>query len=306
MGGPLRLAMAIHGGGLHQPLPLIKEGYEGEDRIRGKRSTGWALWEEGVSMNSTSSREVDDQEEVEAGRKGKKIKRLSAEQVRALEASFEEEKKLEPEKKQELALQLGLQPRQVAVWFQNRRARSKTKQLELDFAFLSSHYRSLLAETHRLKSEVARLTKELNNVKNRTHGVPVKSTISGTLAKEDMFEEDNILGVNLTKNQINAVNSTKDCPSPCSAYSVIADCESSTSKGIRDTSVYECNSFDHLKYSCILRGWAHEESLFAAHGFDSSSYNTTLQPQDLVLDELPLTNAMIHATTDWLWESSTI
>lgn len=66
-----------------------------------------------------------------------------AEQVKFLEKSFEVENKLEPERKIQLAKELNLQPRQVAIWFQNRRARYKTKQLEKDYDFLKSDYDKL-------------------------------------------------------------------------------------------------------------------------------------------------------------------
>lgn len=62
---------------------------------------------------------------------GEKKRRMRVEQARALERSFELENKLAPERKLRMAMELGLQPRQVAVWFQKLRARWTTKQLEL-------------------------------------------------------------------------------------------------------------------------------------------------------------------------------
>lgn len=52
-----------------------------------------------------------------------KKRRLNMEQVKTLEKSFKMGKKLEPERKAQLARALELQPRQIAIWFQNRRAR---------------------------------------------------------------------------------------------------------------------------------------------------------------------------------------
>lgn len=77
--------------------------------------------------------------------------------VNLLEKSFEAENKLEPERKTQLAKKLGLQPRQVAVWFQNRRARWKTKQLERDYDLLKSSYDSLLADHTNLAKENEKL-----------------------------------------------------------------------------------------------------------------------------------------------------
>ncbi|XP_058112313.1 homeobox-leucine zipper protein HAT5-like [Magnolia sinica] len=97
-----------------------------------------------------------------------KKRRLTPEQVHLLEKSFEAENKLEPERKTQLAKKLGLQPRQVAVWFQNRRARWKTKQLERDYELLKSSYDSLAVdyeniskENEKLKSEAISLTERL-------------------------------------------------------------------------------------------------------------------------------------------------
>ncbi|XP_042385632.1 homeobox-leucine zipper protein HOX16-like isoform X2 [Zingiber officinale] len=93
----------------------------------------------------TSPDEIYEEEYYEEQLPEKK-RRLTPDQVNLSERSFEEENKLEPERKSELAQKLGMQSRQVAVWFQNQRARWKNKQLEQDFDRLKSSYESLLAD----------------------------------------------------------------------------------------------------------------------------------------------------------------
>lgn len=105
--------------------------------------------------------EVVDEDLDEYFQQPEKKRRLTADQVRFLERSFEEENKLEPERKVQLAKDLGLQPRQVAIWFQNRRARWKTKQLEKDFEVLQSSYNSLTAEYETLLKEKDKLKVEV-------------------------------------------------------------------------------------------------------------------------------------------------
>jgi homeobox-leucine zipper protein len=93
-----------------------------------------------------------------------KKRRLTFEQVRSLETNFDLDNKLEPERKMQLAMELGLQPRQVAVWFQNRRARWKTKQLERDYEVLSLDYSRLKAQFEAIVQEKESLKTEVNKI----------------------------------------------------------------------------------------------------------------------------------------------
>ncbi|QHN88660.1 hypothetical protein HN51_017476 [Arachis hypogaea] len=88
--------------------------------------------------------------------KRKKL-RLSKEQSIILEESFKNYSNPNPKQKQELATHLHLLPRQVEVWFQNRRARTKLKQTESDCEFLKKCYESLTEENKRLQNELQEL-----------------------------------------------------------------------------------------------------------------------------------------------------
>ncbi|CAN8283897.1 unnamed protein product [Cochlearia groenlandica] len=114
----------------------------------------------------------EEEEEEEKGKTGlaEKKRRLSINQVKALEKNFEKENKLEPERKVKLAKELCLQPRQVAVWFQNRRARWKTKQLEIDYGVLKSQFDSLLHNFDSLRRDNDSLRHEISKLKSKLNG----------------------------------------------------------------------------------------------------------------------------------------
>ncbi|KAM0934415.1 putative transcription factor homeobox-WOX family [Dioscorea sansibarensis] len=98
-----------------------------------------------------------------SGNKDKK-KRFSEEQIKSLETMFETQTKLEPRQKLQLARELGLQPRQVAIWFQNKRARWKSKQLEREYSSLRSDYDQLLSSFEALQREKQTLAKQLQKL----------------------------------------------------------------------------------------------------------------------------------------------
>ncbi|KAM7274769.1 hypothetical protein ACFE04_016635 [Oxalis oulophora] len=104
-------------------------------------------------------------------KRGKNNKRrFSDEQIRSLETMFESETRLEPRKKLQVARELGLQPRQVAIWFQNKRARWKSKQLEQDFNILQSNYDNLASRFENLKKEKQVLLIQLQKLNNMKQG----------------------------------------------------------------------------------------------------------------------------------------
>jgi hypothetical protein len=82
---------------------------------------------------------------------------LSKYQSSILEESFREQSTLSPKHKSALANKLNLQLRQVDVWFQNRRARTKWRRNELECDNLKQFCERLREENRRLEREVQSL-----------------------------------------------------------------------------------------------------------------------------------------------------
>ncbi|XP_062210049.1 homeobox-leucine zipper protein HOX21-like [Phragmites australis] len=143
--------------------------FRGMAPILGKRPMyGGADVGGGEEMNGGGANE--DELSDDGSQAGEKKRRLNVDQVRTLEKNFELGNKLEPERKIQLARALGLQPRQVAIWFQNRRARWKTKQLEKDYDALKRQFDAVKADNEALLSHNKKLQAEILALKSREAG----------------------------------------------------------------------------------------------------------------------------------------
>uniref|UniRef100_A0A8I6YVD1 Homeobox-leucine zipper protein n=2 Tax=Hordeum vulgare subsp. vulgare TaxID=112509 RepID=A0A8I6YVD1_HORVV len=133
------------------------------------------------------------QQQQLSGGGGERKRRFTEEQVRSLESTFHARRaKLEPREKADLARELGLQPRQVAIWFQNKRARWRTKQLEQDFAELRAHYDALHARVQSLKQEKLTLAAQLEELKKKLNERHDQSaSCGGSCAVADVDDKRN-------------------------------------------------------------------------------------------------------------------
>ncbi|KAG6597053.1 Homeobox-leucine zipper protein ATHB-7, partial [Cucurbita argyrosperma subsp. sororia] len=75
----------------------------------------------------------DDEYSPPESMRKKSTNRTRFEQIKSLESIFESESRFEPTKKLQLGAQLGLHPRQVSIWFQNKR----------DYSVLLANYNTL-------------------------------------------------------------------------------------------------------------------------------------------------------------------
>lgn len=110
-----------------------------------------------------SSKEIScENREKKKKKKGEnRCKRFSDEQVKLLESVFSQVTKLEPRKKVQLAKDIGLHPRQVSIWFQNKRARWRSKQMESEYRVLKEDFDALNQQFESLKKEKESLLEQV-------------------------------------------------------------------------------------------------------------------------------------------------
>ncbi|CAI9087376.1 OLC1v1021433C1 [Oldenlandia corymbosa var. corymbosa] len=109
-------------------------------------------------------------------------KRLTQDQVKLLQSSFDFNNKLDPDRKLQLAQELGIPPRKISIWYQNKRARWKTESLEADSKALKLRLETLLDDNQRLQSEVGRLRLELHRAREMLSSANKYSAFSSQLS----------------------------------------------------------------------------------------------------------------------------
>ncbi|CAI8609560.1 unnamed protein product [Vicia faba] len=135
-------------------LPSTVAEHEEEEEETGVSSPNSTVSSVSGKRSEREGGNISDDEDAETARK--KL-RLSKNQSAILEETFNQHNTLNPKQKLALAKQLGLRPRQVEVWFQNRRARTKLKQTEVDCEVLKRCCENLTDENRRLHKEVQEL-----------------------------------------------------------------------------------------------------------------------------------------------------
>ncbi|KNA04943.1 hypothetical protein SOVF_194980 [Spinacia oleracea] len=207
----------------HQPPSLSsilpQDFHGGLAPMLGKRSmsfTGIDMCEEGNNNNNhhnhNNNNNVGDEDLSDDGSQlgggGEKKRRLNMEQVKTLEKNFELGNKLEPERKMQLAKALGLQPRQIAIWFQNRRARWKTKQLEKDYDVLKRQFDALKSDNDALQSQNHKLQAEIMSLKNRepTESINLNKDTEGSCSNRS--ENSSEIKLDISRTPTTTIEST--------------------------------------------------------------------------------------------------
>ncbi|MBA0698921.1 hypothetical protein Goari_000600 [Gossypium aridum] len=187
---------------INQMLPsCTPQDFHGVASFLGKRSISFS----GIDHVCEEGNGEDDLSD-DGSQAGEKKRRLNMEQVKTLEKNFELGNKLEPERKMQLARDLGLQPRQIAIWFQNRRARWKTKQLEKDYDLLKKQYEAIKADNDALQAQNQKLHAEILALKGKepTESINLNKETEGSCSNRSENSSDVKLGMSRTPTVIDS------------------------------------------------------------------------------------------------------
>ncbi|XP_010691342.2 homeobox-leucine zipper protein GLABRA 2 [Beta vulgaris subsp. vulgaris] len=127
---------------------------EGEDTVEiSSENSGPARSrsEDDFMINADDDDDDDGGDEKGKKKKRKKYHRHTADQIREMEALFKESPHPDEKQRQQLSKQLGLHPRQVKFWFQNRRTQIKAIQERHENSLLKTELEKMKEENKSLR-----------------------------------------------------------------------------------------------------------------------------------------------------------
>ncbi|KAL9248015.1 hypothetical protein vseg_021381 [Gypsophila vaccaria] len=127
-----------------------------------------------------------------------KKSRICVEKVKAMQKHFEEDNKLQPERKVKIAQEVGLDPRQVAIWFQNRRARWKAKHLEREYDHLRASYDALKLDFGCLQQEKLALLQQLKELKAKSEASSTENNTTPSTHSHNVTSDNTFMNVPYT------------------------------------------------------------------------------------------------------------
>ncbi|KAJ6415513.1 hypothetical protein OIU84_004334 [Salix udensis] len=138
-------------------IPVISRKEENGQAMRGKEEM-----ESGSGSEQLEDKSGNEQESSEQPpNKKKRYHRHTAAQIQEMEAMFKECPHPDDKQRMRLSQELGLKPRQVKFWFQNRRTQMKGY---VDKVSPLARFLRVLAENESLKNDNYRLQAELRNL----------------------------------------------------------------------------------------------------------------------------------------------
>ncbi|CAN6478890.1 unnamed protein product [Victoria cruziana] len=143
-----------------------------EEAFGGVTGPGWQHCERGEKslMLVTMEGGSGDDQDVSDPRRKKKYHRHTARQIQQLEAMFKECPHPDEKQRLQLSRELGLEPRQIKFWFQNRRTQMKAQHERADNC-------ALRAENDKIRCENIAIREALKNVICPSCGPPVGEDI---------------------------------------------------------------------------------------------------------------------------------
>ncbi|KAJ8774109.1 hypothetical protein K2173_009540 [Erythroxylum novogranatense] len=135
----------------HPFSPMIPKEESGL-MMRGKEEI-----ESGSGSEQVEDKSGNEQESGEQPPKKKRYHRHTQHQIQEMEALFKECPHPDDKQRMRLSQELGLKPRQVKFWFQNRRTQMKAQQDRSDNVILRAENESLKNDNYRLQAELRNL-----------------------------------------------------------------------------------------------------------------------------------------------------